>query len=143
MGPLTRSSSNPNYFARPDGTPVYLVGSHHWANFQNWGATFPPPAFNYTTYLDWMQSNKQNFMRLWAVEQPYGGAWRSGAWYNDPMPYLRTGPGLAADGKPKFDVTKLDPAYFERMRTRIIQAGQKGIYVGIILFNGWSLESKD
>ena len=36
-----------------------------------------------------------------------------------PMPYRRTGPGLALDGQPKFDLDKWDPAYFERVRARV------------------------
>src|SRR5262249_32631096 len=33
----------------------------------------------------------------------------------EPHPSLRTGPGLAADGKPKFDLTNLNPEYFDRI----------------------------
>jgi Family of unknown function (DUF6298)/Putative collagen-binding domain of a collagenase len=143
MGPLTRSTSNPNYFARPDGTPVVLVGSHHWSNLQDQRTTFPPPAFDFTGYVKWMEGNKFNFMRLWNIaEQPYSGAWTTSPWYTDPLPYARTGPGLAADGKPKFDVTKLNQAYFDRMRARVIEAGTHGIYVDVMLFEGWSLEAK-
>ena len=73
--PLTRSASNPNYFARPDGTPIYFVGSHHWSDLQDQGMTFPPAAFDYTSYINWMQSNKFNFMRMWNIaEQPYSAA---------------------------------------------------------------------
>jgi Family of unknown function (DUF6298)/Protein of unknown function (DUF4038) len=143
MGPLTRSSSNPNYFARPDGTPVYLVGSHHWHNLQDSGATFPPVAFNNAAYLNWMQSNNYNFMRLWNImEQPYTAPWATGAWYADPLPYMRTGPGLAADSKPKFDLTKLNQAYFDRLRSRVSAAQQKGIYTAVMLFEGWSVDPK-
>ena len=40
-----------------------------------------------------------------------------------PQPYLRTGPGLANDGLPKFDLTAWDQAYFQRLRERIMLAG--------------------
>ena len=107
MGPLTRSESNPNYFARPDGTPIYFVGSHHWSNLQDQGMTTPPAAFNYTSYINWMQSNRFNFMRMWNIaEQPYSAAFRS-FWYNALLPYTRPGPGVAADGKLKFDINTL------------------------------------
>ena len=99
--PLTRSANNPNYFALPDGTPVYLTGSHTWNNLQNEGSTFPPASLDYTGYVNWMQSNKFNFMRLWNIaEQPYSAAWTTSPWYTDPLPYARTGPGLAADEIP-------------------------------------------
>ena len=95
MGPLTRSASNPNYFARSDGTPVFLTGSHHWNNLQDSGKTSPPPAFDYPAYIKWMQNKKFNFMRMWALEHSYGISSVQAAWYVDPMPYARTGPGLA------------------------------------------------
>ena len=79
MGPLTRSASNPNYFARSDGTPVFLTGSHHWNNLQNSGKTSPPPAFDYLAYIKWMQNKKFNFMRMWAgAEHSYGIIVRAG-----------------------------------------------------------------
>ena len=45
--------------------------------------------------------------------------------------------GCATDGGLKFDLTKLDQSYFDRMRARTITAGQNGIYVSIMLFNGF------
>src|SRR4051794_5919211 len=138
--PLTRSASNPNYFALPDGTPVYLTGSHTWNDLQNEGSTFPPASLDYTGYLNWMQSNEFNFMRLWNIaEQPYSAAWTTSPWYTDPLPYARTGPGLAADNNPKFDINTFNQAYFDRLRARVIEAGQHGIYVDVMLFEGWSI----
>ena len=55
---------------------------------------------------------------------------------------LRTGPGTALDGKPQFDLNQFNQAYFDRMRERIMAAGERGIYVSIMLFDGWSIESK-
>ena len=63
-------------------------------------------------------------------------------WYMTPMPYLRTGPGNAADGRPKFDLTQFNQAYFDRLRTRVQDAGARGIYVSIMLFDGWSVTTK-
>jgi hypothetical protein len=40
----------------------------------------------------------------------------------------------------KFDLTKLDQSYFDRMRARTITAGQNGIYVSVMLFNGYELQ---
>src|SRR3954451_155129 len=128
--PLTHSASNPNYFALPDGTPVYLTGSHHWSNLQDEGNTFPPKPFDYTGYVNWMDQNDYNFMRLWNIaEQPYSAAFKGGTWYNDPLPYARTGSDVAADNKPKFDLSTFNQSYFDRLRARVIEAGQHGIYV--------------
>jgi hypothetical protein len=58
------------------------------------------------------------------------------------MPYQRPGPGTATDAKPKFDLTLFNQAYFNRMRTRVMAARDSGIYASIMLFNGFSIESK-
>jgi hypothetical protein len=46
---------------------------------------------------------------------------------------------LATDGKPKFDLSTFDPLYFERLRDRVIAAGKEGIYVSVMLFDGFGL----
>src|SRR5262249_46232171 len=58
-----------------------------------------------------------------------------------------TGPGYSTDGGLRFDFTKLDQSYFDRMRSRVIAAGAQGIYVSVMLFNGFEwqfdINSKD
>ncbi len=56
-----------------------------------------------------------------------------------PQPWARTGPGAAKDGKPRFDLEKPDEAFFRRLRERVTAAGEAGIYVGVMLFDGWAL----
>jgi hypothetical protein len=56
-----------------------------------------------------------------------------------PQPWLRSGPGAAADGKPKFDLSQSEPAYFTRLRERVIASGKAGIYVAVMFFEGWAL----
>jgi len=56
-----------------------------------------------------------------------------------PQPWARTGPGTASDGKPKFDLAKLDQRYFDRLRDRIVTASRCGIYVSVMLFDGFAL----
>ncbi|MEM2960830.1 MAG: DUF6298 domain-containing protein [Candidatus Bathyarchaeia archaeon] len=53
-----------------------------------------------------------------------------------PHPWKRTGPGLARDGKPKFDLSRFDESYFGRLRNRVEMAAEMGIYVSIMLFEG-------
>jgi hypothetical protein len=57
-----------------------------------------------------------------------------------PVPYLRTGSGDATDGLPKFDLTQLDQSFFDRLRQRVIDAGQLGIYVSVMLFDGHGVQ---
>ncbi|HRW07730.1 MAG TPA: DUF6298 domain-containing protein [Caldilineaceae bacterium] len=140
-GPLRVHPTNPRYFADGDGNLVYLTGSHTWSNFQDNGGSDPPPAFDYVAYLNFLTNHNHNFFRLWTWEE---SRWTTETgdddyWFNPMPPYKRTGSGAALDGKPKFDLTQLEQSYFDRMRTRIIEAGQRNIYVAIVLFNGWSV----
>ena len=142
VGPLHVSAANPRYFADPAGNIVYLTGSHYWKNVQDDGETNPPPPFDNVAYLDFLQQHNHNFTRLWVWEQARWSDEVSYSHWFSPTIYSRTGPGVAADGGAKFDLTKLNPAYFARLRQRVIDAGARGIYVSVMLFDGWSLEMK-
>jgi hypothetical protein len=148
-GPLVVSAANPRYFtvASGDGAgrAVYLTGSHIWNNLQDGmgpGASCAeePERFDYDGYLDFLAERGHNFIRLWRWEQ-----FKSQAAAGDfhlcmaPQPWARTGPGLARDGKPRFDLDRFDEAYFTRLRERVAAAGRRGIYVAVMLFDGWAL----
>ncbi|HLJ93085.1 MAG TPA: putative collagen-binding domain-containing protein, partial [Gemmataceae bacterium] len=49
----------------------------------------------------------------------------------------------AKDGKAKFDLHQFDPEYFARLRQRVEAAGRKGIYVSVMLFEGWAAQFTD
>jgi hypothetical protein len=142
-GPLRVSPDNPRYFTNNSGKAIYLTGSHTWANLQDSGGSDPPPVFNYSGYLNFLQTNNHNFIELWTWEQP---RWTletyDDNYWIEPIPYQRTGPGLAADGKPKFDLTLFNQTYFDRLRVRVKEAGDRGIYVAVGLFNGWSVANQ-
>jgi hypothetical protein len=131
------------YFAGArSGRAVYLTGSHTWNNFQDWDDRDPPRAFDYPQYLDFLERHGHNLIRLYVWEQ---AAWFPGTEAKisiAPARYLRTGPGLALDGQPRFDLQQFDPAYFARLRERVQIAAARGIYVSVMLFNGWSIEWK-
>ena len=147
-GPLRVHPTNGRYFTdgRDDGRggvrAIYLTGSHTWANLQDIGLPGGPP-FPYQEYLDFMQSYGHNFMRLWTFEHPERASWTDAPITFDPLPWVRTGPGLAADARPRFDLDTWNKAYLARMRERVIAAGQRGIYVAVMLFQGWSLHKTD
>ena len=116
----------------------YLTGSHTWDNLIDRRSK---PDFDYTGYLGFLRSHNHNFIRLWTREtatQNPDDAIRD--FY--PLPYQRTGPGTAMDGKPKFDLTKFNPVYFSRLRSRVQEARDRGIYVMVMLFNGFSIHNK-
>ena len=141
MGPLTRSS-NPRYFQDGTGKTIVLVGSHTWGNFTNIGLTDPPAEFDFAGYLDFMKAHHHNFLRLWVRVLPQPCCWNSsaGQFFQSPFPWQRIGPGLASDGKLRFDLTQFDPAYFTRLRQRVVDAQAKGIYVAVMMFEGFQLQ---
>jgi len=141
-GPLRVSPVNPRYFTNSTGKAVYLTGSHTWPNFQDGGITNPPTAFTWIAYLDMLQAHHLNVIKLWRFEQVRYSSETPGDFYLQPSPYPRPGPGTALDGKPKFDVAHFNQLYFDRMRQRVIEARERGIYVSIMLFDGWSVEAK-
>jgi len=139
-GTLRVSQSNPRYFTDGSGKAIYLTGSHTWANLVDQGPTDPPPAFDYDGYLDFLKSYNHNFIRLWAwATAKYEQTWKPepNPKYAAPLPWPRTGPGTALDGKPKFNLTQFNQEYFDRLRSRIIAARDRGIYVSIMLFEGY------
>lgn len=140
--PLKISALNPRYFTDSTGRAIYLTGAHTWENFQDVTLSDPAERFDWTAYLDFLRHHNHNFTELWRWEQAKWIAGFDSAFVYAPMPYVRPGPGLALDGKPKFDLTKFDQAYFDRMRSRVLEAQQRGIYVSIMLFDGWSIEKK-
>jgi hypothetical protein len=137
-GPLRVCAENPRYMADDRGQAIYLTGSHTWANLVDHKAEGDPD-FDYDQYLDFMVAHNHNFIRLWARDHPNVGPWTDDAVRFEPMPYARTGPGLAQDGGPKFDVQAWNPAFFERLRSRVTQAAERGIYVSVMFFEGWSI----
>jgi len=139
VGPLAVHSANPRYFDDGTGKAVYLTGSHTWNNMKDSGQTDPPPAFDFDGYLDFMQKYNFNFIRLWTWE--LAKYEYKTTIYSEPSPWLRTGTGTALDGKPKFDLEKLNQDYFDRLRKRIIAARDRGIYVSVMLFEGHGLHA--
>jgi hypothetical protein len=139
-GPLRACERNPRYFADASGAPVYLTGSHTWSNFKDMGRGEEPPRFDFDGYLAFLGRMNHNFIRLWTWELStftYEGE----PVRVEPFPWVRTGPGETLDGRPAFDLMKLDDAYFERLRARATAARERGIYVSVMLFEGHGLHA--
>jgi len=148
-GPLRVHPNNPRYFTDDSGKAIYLTGSHTWNSLVDMDKADPPAAFDFDAYLAFLQRYDHNFIRLWT--------WDSTTWYTQanrslgkdfvhhcaPLPWARTGPGDGLDGKPKFDLAKFNPEYFDRLRTRVRVAGERGIYVSVMLFEAWGLRHGD
>jgi Family of unknown function (DUF6298) len=147
-GPLVVSEVNPRYFTvsgDATGRAVYLTGSHVWNNLHDGmgpgkDCADPPEPSDYDAYLEFLSDHGHNFIRLWRWEhcrsQAAGGDFHL---CMGPQPWARTGPGEARDGRPKFDLSRFDRAFFDRIRERVIAAGERGIYVAVMFFDGWAL----
>ena len=139
-GPLSVRSSNPRFFVDSNGKAVYLSGVHLNNDLVD---RSDKTVLDFTSYLNFLQQYEHNFVRLWA--------WEQAAWTNestakitfDPLPYQRKGPGTALDGGRKFDLNRFNQAYFDRLRSRVVEAGQRGIYVSVMLFQGFSSQRKN
>lgn len=143
-GPLRASTTNPRYFSDASGKAILLTGSHTWGNLQDYTyAALPSPrTFDFNSYLAFLAQHHHNFFRLWAWESCMNPNAKQSTIRYDPMPYERPGPGNALDGKPRFDLTRFNQTYFDRMRARIMAARDNGIYASVMLFNGFSIEGK-
>jgi hypothetical protein len=151
VGPLRVHPTNPRYFTNgaqgPDGAlkAVYLTGSHTWNTLQDLGMTDPPQEFDFNGYLDFLEKHHHNFIRLWRWELTEWTQWKESkppVRYGAQHPWKRTGPGLALDGRPKFDLRQWDDTHFQRLRARVQAAQERGIYVSIMLFEGCMLREK-
>lgn len=136
-GTLRLNPQNPRYFMDKSGKAIYLTGSHTWANFQEVG-TKTDPVFEWAAYLKMMKANNHNFMKFWVWEQSKLGSWSSDSIEFSPMPYQ----AIIQNGIVKYDLKKWNQAYFDRMRQRVIEAGENGIYMSIMLFQGWSQQKE-
>ena len=142
-GPLRVSRENPRYFSDASGKIIYLAGSQSggWDvqddTFSGYVAIGARVSFDFRKYLKYAEGHKQNLIRLWVVENTLFDKGPQDQ-IATPMPFLRTGPGNALDGRPKFDLTRHDPAYFRRLRSAVAAAHDRGIYVMVMLFEAYS-----
>ena len=132
-GSLRVHPTNPRYFTDDTRRAIYLTGSHFWTIFQDWNGRVEPyaggPAFStFPEYVSFLRARNHNFSRLWTLD--------SYKFESTPSPWVRTGPGTAFDGQPKWDVTKVNPEFLGRLRDRVLQFRANGIYVSVMFFNG-------
>ena len=144
-GVLRINPANPRYFTDDSGRAVYLTGSHTWAVMVDmWMENEERHNMDYDAFLQMMEDNNHNFLRFWQFGQNTKSCPQNGiSILYDPMPYERTGPGLARDGKPKFDLTKFNQLYFDKLRDRMIKTAERGIYASIMMFEAWAIKWAD
>lgn len=139
-GPLS-ASNNPNYFKDSNGATIILVGSQTWNTFQDWGTGGSIQALDFDAFVRFLASHGHNFTLLWITEMPKFcnlpvTATAPPDFVVTPLPWARTGPGKASDGGLKFDLTRFNNGFFDRLRARVAALHKAGIYAGVYLFTG-------
>jgi hypothetical protein len=127
--PLRIDPVNPHYFQDSSGKRILLIGDYTWG-------TFSDTNYDFATMFDTLRAHGLNFSRVWLF---WGYETDSGD-RTHLMPYLRTGPGNANDGKPRYDLTQFDPRFFERLRAMCVAARRRDIHLHLILFDAWMLK---
>ncbi|MBI4603971.1 MAG: cellulase family glycosylhydrolase [Planctomycetes bacterium] len=122
--------ANPSAFVHR-GKPVALIGDYTWGTFSDAG-------YDFTAMLDTLRSNGLNFSRVWL--------WWGCERFPPPadtthhVPYVRAGPGQALDGRPRYDLTRFDPAFFTRLEALCAAARERGVFLQLVLFDAWMLK---
>lgn len=120
--------SNPHYFADPEGKPLLLTGVYVWD-------IFCMPTFDYKAFFHRLKENSLNFARVWLI-----WGWEEENWL---CPYQRTGPGVAKDGRPKFDLDKLYSPFFAHLKSVLDAARKEGVYLQLVIFDAWCLKNSE
>lgn len=123
------STANPRYFD-DNGKTILLAGSHTWYNLQPW-STYPQSANEHIAVL---KANNHNYVRGWVCTTliiPWSKDLNA-QHYPLKMPYMRTGTGQAADGKPQLDLSRFDESFFDDMHTRVSAYCAAGMYVSVM-----------
>ena len=134
-------SGNPHYFEDARGQAILLAGSQTWNTLQDWGTEGSLRPLDFDAFVRFLVSHWHNFTLLWYAELPRFCGFPSTEsappdLVTGPHPWLRTGPGRATDGRLKFDVSRFNAEYFDRLRKRVRALNDAGIYVGVYLFSG-------
>ena len=116
------------------GRPVCLLAaSEHYGGVVN-------RTFDYDAYLDQMADEGLRFTRLFVLfrelqtnRNPYSTCKPESTDYV--APYVRTGPGLALDGLPKYDLERWNPEFFARLHGFLGRAMRRGIVVELTLLS--------
>jgi hypothetical protein len=135
--PLSLHPDNPHYFLFR-GKPAILIGStEHYGAVMNLD-------FDYIRYLDVLSAKGLNVTRTFSgiYVEPQGAFGikkntLAPAKEKFVCPWTRSNqPGYPGGGN-KFDLTKWDEAYFERIKDFIAQAGKRNIVVEMDLFSNF------
>ncbi len=132
--PIRLHPGNPHYFQFRGRPTVLITAGEHYGAVMNLD-------FDYVRYLDVLQAHQFNLTRVFSgtyreVAGSFGitGNTLAPAAERFTCPWARSETPGASDGGNKFDLTRWDETYFERLKDFIAQAGRRGIVVELVLF---------
>ncbi len=132
--PLSLHPDNPHYFLWRGQPTVLITSAEHYGAVLNLD-------FDYATYLQELEARRLNNTRVFsgAYVEPMG-AFNIAKNTLAPSPERYIAPWARSDqtgdakGGNKFDLTRWDENYFQRLRDFVEQAGRRGVVVEMNLF---------
>ncbi len=132
--PIKLHPDNPHYLWFRGKPAVLVTSGEHYGAVLN-------TAFDYRPYLDELKAHGFNLTRTFSgTYREIPGSFKivdntlAPAPGKYLCPWARTATPGAADGGNRFDLAKWDPAYFDRLKDFLTQAGERGIVVELVLF---------
>lgn len=132
--PIQLHPDNPHYFLWRGKPTILITSGEHYGAVLN-------RAFDYRKYLKTLQSHRFNLTRTFsgAYCEPFGAFsiqnnTLAPAKNNLICPWARSDEPGYPNGGNKFDLTKWDNAYFERLRDFVGEASRCGVVVELVLF---------
>jgi hypothetical protein len=130
--PVKISDDDPHW-VEYKGKLTYLNGFTHGLG------SLSKPTNYYKTYLDWLSNNNINCFR----NTPFMGQGYFTTAQPPAGPFKRTGPGLANDGFPKYDLAQYEAAFFTYWKNVLSYAQQRNVIMFFTIFDGWHLRQWD
>jgi hypothetical protein len=117
------------YFVDPSGKAVLLTGGHVWPSSQSMAQV--PADYTWENWSDLNVSTNWSYQRIWIFDELL----MSHGAVND-LPFQRTGPGNAADGGLKINLSLYNQSFFNQLSNRVKRLDTNGIYASVMFFQG-------
>ena len=131
---------DPHRLLRGD-TPWYPAAYYPGAAVNMTGADYQGDVVAYG--LDWFEQVEASGIDLFRIWFNWGNVGDQSPDLQDNWdsfivhPYLRPGPGMAADGGPRFDLDQWNPEYFDLLVKWIDYARSRGVVIQVMLLDCW------
>jgi hypothetical protein len=130
---------NPRYFVFRGRPLVLLAATEHYGSIVN-------RRFNFERYLRDAAARKQTVTRTFllfreqqSARNPYSPIKPESPDYVTPWP--RTGPGVARDGEPQYDLDRWNSEYFDRLHRFLSLASKLSVVVELTVFSNTYADS--